>query len=141
MGDLERVMDGLSEASATLLDLVPQVTVTAPEQVTERRGNRRVLAAVTDDTDAQVVHIALSNAGGHSVANVKLGLDSSELPDGVVCDPADPAFFGTLRPGQTVRATFHLRCPAGTILNRRLCVADVCFHAGGGPAHLRPRPW
>jgi len=143
MGSLERLMDGLSETSATLLDLVPDVAVEPAVRAgtIAKAANTRIDREVPTGTDDSIVNVGLANGGEHSVANVKLGLDSSELPSSVVCDPADPAFFGTLKPGQSVRATFHLRCPQGVTVSRRRCVADVCYRAGGGPAHLRPRPW
>ena len=143
MGSLERLMDGLCEASATLLGLVPQVTLsqivhpTNPSKTPDGENQTVSRAGV----GYQIVKVALANGGEHSVENVKLGLDSSELPGGIVCDPADPAFFGTLKPGQSVHAAFRLRFPPGVGVVRRLCVADICYHAGGGPAHLRLRPW
>jgi hypothetical protein len=141
MGSLERVMDGLAEISATLLDLVPQISV-EPDSAKSIAGKDGVVSmTVGGVARIQIVTVALANGGEHSVEMVKLGLDSSELPTTVNCDPSDPAFFGTLNPGQTVRATFRLRCPSGVAFVGRGCVADVCYRAGGGPAHLRPRPW
>jgi hypothetical protein len=138
MGSLERLMDGLAEVTATLLDLVPQVTV---EPIGERTPGKANAVPVANAPNYELVTVALANGGEHSIEMVKLGLDISGLPATISCDPPDPAFFGTLKPGQTVRATFRLRCPSGVAVVKRLCVADVCYRAGGGPAHLRPRPW
>ena len=72
---------------------------------------------------------------------VRIGQDSSALPSNTVCEPSDTAFFGALHPGQTVRATFRLRCPAMTVLPDNCCVGAVSYFVAGSPAHLRPRPW
>jgi hypothetical protein len=140
MGSLERVMDGLAEISATLLGLAPQIQVETPSSKIATGQN----SSVTQPGHAvasRLVTISLANGGERAVGMVKLGLDSSELPTNVVCDPPDPAFFGVLKPGQTVRAQFRLRCPSDQAIVERRCVADVCYRAGGGPAHLRQRPW
>ena len=63
------------------------------------------------------------------------------LPHGVACEPDDPAYFGAVHPGQSVRATFHLRCPAGTPLPTDRCGGDVSYFVSGTPAHLRIRAW
>ncbi|HZP84929.1 MAG TPA: hypothetical protein VFB21_25050 [Chthonomonadaceae bacterium] len=134
MGALERLTDALAQASATLLGLVPQVAVVpsgapaAPENGGSGKTERRV-------------SVALANTGAQSVGMVKIGLDVSALPPGVECTPSDPAFFGTLRPGQTVRAVFRLRAPATTEIPDNRCVGDISYFAASVPAHLRPRPW
>lgn len=133
MGALERLTDALAQASATLLGLVPRVAVTpsgapaAPEN-----GGGKVERSVI---------VTLANAGAQSVGMVKIGLNVSALPPGVECTPSDPAFFGALRPGQTVRAVFRLRAPAATEIPDNRCVGDISYFAASVPAHLRPRPW
>jgi hypothetical protein len=134
MGALERLTDALAQASATLLGLVPRVAVTpsgAPA-VPENGGSGKVERSVI---------VALANMGAQSVGMVKIGLNVSALPPGVECTPSDPAFFGALRPGQTVRAVFRLRAPATTEIPDNRCVGDISYFAASVPAHLRPRPW
>ncbi|HLK55925.1 MAG TPA: hypothetical protein VKU00_05160 [Chthonomonadaceae bacterium] len=135
MGALERLMDGLAETSAAILGLVPKIVVepeAAAMPAAQQNGETR---------SASLVTISIKNAGARSVEMVKVGLDTSALPAGVQCDPEDPAFFGTLYPGQTVRATFHVRCPASMPMPANRCVGDVSYFMAGAPAHLRPRPW
>lgn len=144
---LERLSDSLSEASAALLGLAPNVTlapsITTPPAQTSVAEPQSAVASAQEATGLQemIVTVALTNAGGQSVPMVKLGLDPAALPAGVSCRPTDPAFFGTLYPGQTVRATFHLRCPAQTPLAGSRCVGEVSYFMGGAPAHLRLRSW
>ncbi len=147
MGALERATDALAETSAVLLGLVPQISIaTAPAAPPAAVGPSPASGAHTAGLPAPAdsraaITVALTNAGTQSVTMVKLGLDSSALPSGSRSDPADPAFFGTLRPGQSVRAVFHLHCPVSREFPRRLCVGDVSYFAASAPAHLRPRPW
>ena len=135
MGALERLTDGLAETSAAILGLVPRINVepeAAPVPAVQQDGKA---------TTAMLVTVAIANAGPHSVEMVKIGLDTGALPLGTHCDPEDPAFFGTLHPGQTVRATFHLRYSASMPVPANRCVGDVSYFVAGAPAHLRPRPW
>lgn len=148
MGALEQLTDALSETSAVLLGLLPQVAVMVKNDValTATRGTTLVADERQEkpdkgDTPSATVTISLANTGSQSVGLVKIGLDAGELPSGLTCEPSDPAIFGTLRPGQTVRATFHLRGSAMTSWAVNRCVGDVSYFAAGGSAHLRPRPW
>lgn len=145
MGALERTADALAETSAVLNGLAPQIVCVpasgGPADAGASNPHPRSDADPSADPHEARVTLSLANNGAHSVESVKLGLDISALPEGVLCDPDDPAFFGTLRPGQTVRATFRLRYPTlqGLPINR--CVGDVSYFVAGAPAHLRPRPW
>lgn len=139
MGALERLTDALSETSAALLELVPQITVR------EERAPDSAPTPSADDAPPAArlltVTVALTNLGRQSPAMVKLGLDTAALPRGVSCRPDDPAYFGAVHPGQSVRATFHVRCPAGTLLPTDRCGGDVSYFVSGTPAHLRIRAW
>ncbi len=127
---LQNLMDALAQTSAVLLGLVPQITVEMPAP-----GGMDASAADWKTT------VALANTGDQSVGMVKIGLELSALPSGIGSDPADPAFFGTLRPGQTVRAAFTLHGPGMTSAAQSRIVGDVSYFMSGTPAHLRPRPW
>ena len=134
MGALERLTDGLAETSAAILGLVPQIVVepeTAPESASPQEAR----------ATAYTVTVSIANTGSRSVEAVKIGLDSSVMPAGTRTDPEDPAYFGTLHPGQTVRAVFHLRIPASQPAPANRCVGDVSYFVAVAPAHLRPRPW
>jgi hypothetical protein len=139
MGALERLTDALAETSAALLELVPQITVR------EESMPDAVAASGAADTPAPLrrltVTVSLANLGRQSLGMVKLGLATADLPRGVACEPDDPAYFGSVHPGQSVRATFHLRCPAGTALPIDRCGGDVSYFVSGTPAHLRIRAW
>lgn len=142
MGALERIEDSLAETSAVITGLVPQIEL-GPFTPSSPTGNAD--AAAQSVMMEAVVTVSVRNTGSRSVDSVKLGLDASALPQGAVCIPDDPAFFGTLRPGQAVRASFRLRMPAnqseGEDAAPARCVADVSYFTAGAPAHLRPRPW
>jgi hypothetical protein len=127
---LESLTDALGQTSATLLGLVPRIVVEPSASGTQDAG-----------AAGQRVTIALTNTGSRSVAMVKIGLDNAALLPGIVCRPADPAFFGTLRPGQTVRATFELQGPAATAVPNNRCVGDISYFAASAPAHLHLHPW
>ncbi len=137
MGALERIEDSLAETSAVLSGLVPQIEL----------GTFKRVGPVVADPSAganaveTIATVSLVNSGAHSVESVKLGIDVSALPGGCTCTPDDPAFFGSLHPGQSVRAEFKLtlRDTAQTAPAR--FVADVSYFTSGAPAHLRPRPW
>ena len=139
MGALERLTDALAETSATLLELVPQIVV--------REESEPRTAPLPDTVDTPlpprrlIVTVSLANLGRQSPGMVKLGLDTAALPHGVACTPDDPAYFGSVHPGQSVRATFQLRCPAGTLLSADRCGGDVSYFVSGTPAHLRIRAW
>lgn len=120
---LTHLIDDLSETGAVLLGLVPQVRVEP------------------DGLSAQTVTVVLANTSERDVAAVKLGLQTSGLPKGAACEPIDSTYFGVLKSGQTARAVFHLHGPPGEAIATTCYAADVCYFVGGGPAHLRPRPW
>ncbi len=178
MAALDRLTDALSETSATLLGLVPQIDVTplpAPSSTQTGAGanpNNAVarpasfpLSGLTgkankkEETEGsapnlrdkskgagtaaneRAVTVTVANTGTRTVGNVKLGLNMNLLPFGMTCEPSDPAYFGALGPGQTIRATFHLRAKPGQTLHDMPIVGDVSYFAGTAPAHLRPRVW
>ncbi len=178
MAALDRLTDALSETSAALLSLVPQIDVTsflAPSSTQDKTGanpNHAVVrpasfplsglagkANTKEETahgtpnlgansvsvgaaaNERAVTVTLANTGARTVGNVKLGLNMNLLPSGVACEPSDPAFFGALPPGQTIRAMFHLRARPGQTLPDMPLVGDVSYFAGTAPAHLRPRAW
>ncbi|HEV2474851.1 MAG TPA: hypothetical protein VGS41_19395 [Chthonomonadales bacterium] len=133
---LQRFSEGLAETSAAILGLVSRIQVAAAPGV--RQAETSEYAGGSNNSR---VTISLSNLGSGSVDFVKIGLDSSKLPHGVTCTPADSTYFGTLAPGQSVTASFLLRCPARVKVPGSRCVGDVCYFAGSAPAHLRPRAW
>ena len=160
---LNWLTDALSETSAVLLGLVPQVAVTSPLTPPSNEMDREKSAGKTATTVAflatrqkeekavgvkngkrnvaRTVTIALANTGSHSISKVKIGLNTAGWPVAATCDPADPAYFGDLHPGQTVRATFHVRGAGAQDLPNTLLTGDVSYFAGTAPAHLRPRAW
>jgi len=139
---LERLNGALSDTSATLMGLIPEIDV-SPEGAAD---GQTVLPAAAragrnEDGHAALVTVALSNQGAHSAELVKIGLDQTMLPAGVTCEPTEPALFGRLAPGQTVRATFVLRWTGNHSLPENRCSGDISYFSVGAPAHLRPRPW
>jgi len=136
MGALERLNDSLAETSAALLELLPQITVQEEPQPTMQTA-----ANAVPQPRMLTVTVSLVNLGRQSPGMVKLGLDTAALPRGVSCEPDDPAYFGAVHPGQSVRATFHVRCPAETPLSADRCGGDVSYFVSGTPAHLRIRAW
>lgn len=139
MGALERLTDSLAETSAALLELVPQITV--QEEAAPAAGPVPTATDAPPPARQLTVTVSLSNLGRQSPGMVKLGLDSAALPRGIVCEPDDPAYFGALHPGQSVRAVFHVRCPASLSLPTDQCGGDVSYFVSGTPAHLRIRAW
>ena len=137
MGALERIQDSLAETSAVITGLVPEIEL-GPFTQSQPTESGAGASAVTIEA---VATVSVRNTGNHSVDSVKLGLDGSALPDGSKCIPDDPAYFGTLHPGQAVRAQFTLRVPESEQPVPARFVADVSYFTSGAPAHLRPRPW
>ena len=118
---LEALSGALSQTSAVALNLVPQIEV------------------IPDAEGGAKVAVSLRNGGNSSVDSVKLGLDDKTLPAQTVCQPPDPAYFGALRPGQSVETTFTIRSSAGENLAEFRYTADVSYLTASCPAHLRPR--
>ena len=158
MAAMDRLTVALSETSAVLLGLVPQVAVTSGpvsgaqartagfirEQTEIPNTNKKEKDASAANIPARPIRavvVSLENTGGRSVTHVKLGLNMAGMPGGVTCEPADPAYFDALRPGQSVRAVFHVRGAAGADFPAALLIGDVSYFAGTAPAHLRPRAW
>ena len=132
MDALERMGDALAETSAALTGLVPQIELSAFKPISSAGALPMEEATAT---------VSVSNTGQHTVDAVKLGLDGSSFPTGVICAPDDPAFFGAVHPSQTVRAIFTIRAPVGSAFVRSSCAGDVSYITAGAPAHLRARPW
>jgi len=112
---LDHLEEILTELSAACLDLVPGVSVETPDP--EHLENR-------------VVTIVLTNAGRQTVSFVKIG---ASVPAGCSVRPAEEAFFADLKPGETARATFTIRCGDGD----DSVGADIAWFAASVPAHLR----
>ena len=140
---LDRLNDALAETSATLIGLVPGITIAAepPTEIRTAAVNQADGAARQDVAHSAFVTVTLSNQGSVSADYVKVGIDLSSLPEGAQCEPAEPAFFGSLSPNQTVRATYLLRWYGSPAKSRGLCTGDVSYFTAGAPAHLRPRLW
>ncbi len=140
---LDRLNDALADTSATLMGLVPGITIAAepPTEIRTASANQADGAARQDIAHSAYATVTLSNQGSVTADHVKVGLDRSSLPEGVLCEPADPAFFGSLAPNQTVRAIYLLRWNGASFTSRGLCSGDVSYFTAGAPAHLRPRLW
>ena len=123
MASLEQCADSLSETSAALLEMTPQIVLT------QEKGK-----------GTANVEISLCNSGGQTARTVKLALDTESLPRGIALRPADPVLFNEVKTGQTVRATFVLKLGEEALTPSR-CVADITYFVGKSPAHLRPRAW
>ena len=134
MSALVSLSENLAETSATLLGLSSRVDVTYTQ-------NTDAQSAPTGEVHHAVVTIRLENTGSRSVGLVKMGLNASLLPEGARCEPADLAFFGTLHPGQTVQAEFHVEQLPATGLTEEHCVADISYFTANVPAHLRTHAW
>jgi hypothetical protein len=141
---LERLIDALSDTSASLMNLVPGITVTPEPPASMRTAGLQ--GDGHEDPSGGSPHTAyavvmLSNQGSLPAELTKIGLDRGSLPRGVTCDPAEPALFGTLGAGQTARATFVLRWKDPAVLPAGRCAGDISYFSAGAPAHLRPRTW
>jgi hypothetical protein len=139
---LDRLNDSLADTSATLMGLVPEITVSPDPPGSLRTARTRTVVSERsgDEPHTAYATVALSNQGSHSIELVKIGMELSALPTGVHCDPSEPALFGTLAPGQTVRATYLLHWK-GPVAPRHCCIGDISYFTAGAPAHLRPRFW
>ena len=118
---LESLSGALSQTSAAALNLIPQIEV-----LPDAKGGAKVA-------------VSLRNGGTESVDSVKLGLDDKALPAKTQCQPPDPAYFGALRPGQSVETTFEIHSAVGENLAEIRYTADVSYLTASCPAHLRPR--
>ncbi len=145
MESINQLSASLSETSAVLLGLVPQIENDAfspPVIVHSNQKNSLALASFHKHQNISTsVNVSLSNTGSVPVTLVKIGLDTSEIPDITQLEPADPSVFGTLRPGQTVRAVFQVHVPESNIDKLKLLRGDISYFAESAPAKLRPRLW
>jgi hypothetical protein len=114
---LDRLEEVLTELSAGCLNLVPSVVV------------KRSQAEAGDLCE---VTVSLTNAGKQPVTNVKIG---AEAPEGATVKPAERAFFGTVQPGETARASFTVRLSSEAPVPE--ISADIAYFAARAPAHLR----
>ena len=109
--------EALTELSAACLNLVPDVEISAPEP--SRPNIRRVT-------------ISVMNAGEEALTSVKIG---ASAPEGATVQPAEQAMFRSVRPGETIHATFTVRLTDDT--DPGDITADVSYFAAKVPAHLR----
>lgn len=130
MSALDTTAEELSETSAVLIGVVPQIDLSQSKLAKVAVGDVETTATVS-----------VSNTGDRTVEAVKLGMDASALPQGATCTPDDPAYFGALRPGQSVRAEFAIHVPAGLKVKSANFAADISYFTSGAPAHLKSRPW
>ena len=135
-----QLTDALADTSATLMGLVPAMSLSAeppgaPHSASEGAGR------AADEAHTLYATVSVSNQGSRSAELVKIGLSPSSLPAGVRCEPAEPALFVSLAPSQTARAAFVLRWKPPVRLTEEDCVGDVSYFTAGAPAHLRPRAW
>ncbi len=125
IGDtMEHLIDNLSRTGAVLMGLVPS----ADSKFTSTGANRTVT-------------VSLANTGSHTVAIVKLFVQSDPSLKGIICQPSDAAVFRELRPGQTVTASYQLSAPAGVTLKSSSGIGDISYTVEGGPARFLVRPW
>jgi hypothetical protein len=112
---LYRLEEMLAELSANSLDLVPGMTISAPDpkQPQERQ-----------------ITVSLRNAGQRSVSYVRIQVTAT---DNAAIHPDEPAMFQTLNPGQSVRATFQLKLSE----YGRGIVARIGYYTERAPASLR----
>ena len=126
MAALEQLTDALSETSAALLEMTPQISLMQEKE--KKTAN---------------VEVSLCNSGPHTAATVKLALDAESLPQGVTLEENEPVLFNAVKPGQTIRATFRLKLGTAQTASASpiLPIADITYFVGKSPAHLRPRVW
>jgi len=139
---LDRLNDALADVSATLLGLVPAITV-APEPAPPVRvalGREDPPVDVPREFAARVT-VSIANFGSQSIDHVKIGLDMNALPAGAHCSPDEPALIGEISPGQTARAEYQIHLKAPTDGLPVPCAGDISYFTAGAPAHLRPRTW
>jgi len=139
-----RLNESLADVSATLLGLVPAIVLSnkSPEQ--SAHGDQPGFGADGPASEARhtmFATVGLVNQGEHSAELVKIGIDRNRLPDGVECEPADPAFFGSLKPNQTAKSTYVLHWQGASAPDLAGIVGDISYFASGAPAHLYPRTW
>lgn len=117
MAALDRLQNSLADTSAVCLNLVPNIETNPVDPA---------------DPAARKVTISIANGGEREVSLVRIGAAG---PNGAKIEPADEAMFPTLKPGETVRATFSIRLPEG--VEQRACTAQIGYFTARSPAHLR----
>jgi hypothetical protein len=113
----DRLLEALTELSAGCLNLVPSM---------------EVKRAQAENGQLWEVTVSMANAGKQPVTNVKIGTAAAQ---GATVRPAERAFFASVQPGETARASFTIRMPADT--DDRLISADIAYFAARAPARLR----
>ncbi len=112
---LYRLEEMLAELSANSLDLVPAMAISASDP---------------NQPQARQITVSLRNAGQRSVSYVRIQVTAT---DNAAIRPDEPAMFQTLRPGQSVRATFTLKLSD----YGRGIVARIGYYTERAPAILR----
>ncbi len=145
MHSLEQLASDLSDTSAVLLGLVPQIeNESSTPPITAENSNKHALITTSisrQDQENYSIRVSLSNTGHSPVTLVKIGLDISRLAPGTIIDPSDPAVFATLRPGQTARAIFQISNSGDEKMSRKKLRGDISYFAESSPAKLRPNLW
>lgn len=148
MRGLEHMNHSIGEVSATLMGLVPQIAFRrdsaegnanlAPENGIDGKESPN---SVNAPKNSGTITITLTNGGSRSAELVKIGLDIAALPVGVTSLPDDPAMFGSLPPGQTAQATYHIKWNDSVAFHDDLCIGDITYFRAGTPVHIHPHPW
>ena len=115
--DLDRLQSSLAGLSAVCLVLVPNVEV-----------------AQTDPADPLVrkITVTVANQGEREVSLVRIGAVG---PKGASIFPGEEAMFPSLKPGETVRASFSIRLTEDA--DGRGLAAQIGYFTARSPAHLR----
>jgi hypothetical protein len=141
---LDRLKDALADTSATLMGLVPGISVAFESAAPiARSASGPTHAAFQSDQTEHTAYatVTLANQGSRPVELVKIGIDQTSLPAGVRCLPEEPALFGSVAAGHTARMTYVLKWNGAGGLPEDACVGDISYFTAGAPAHLRPHSW
>jgi hypothetical protein len=140
---LDRLKDSLADTSATLMGLVPGISISYEQDRSTVRPAVRTAQSTPPAPAERTAYltVTLSNQGSRPAELVKIGIDRQSLPPEVSCEPEEPALFGTVYAGQTARATYELKYKGETRLSQGRYVGDISYFTAGAPAHLRPRTW
>lgn len=145
MTALDHLASSLSETSAVLLGLVPQIENDAFSPPVIANKNTKPALTLTSFHHHQLnsteIGVSLANTGKVPVTLVKIGLDTTGLPAGTKVEPSDPSVFATLRPGQTVRAVFQVNVPSNDVDMLKRLRGEISYFAEAAPAKLRPQLW
>jgi hypothetical protein len=117
---LDKLDSAMAELSAATLGLTPNVAISN---------------AQSETNPSRTLTISLVNQGSTPIESVRLGAAS---PPATKVQPSDEAVFTSLKPGQTVTATFTVQL--GEMAATALLGGDIAFVAARVPARLRVRP-